>query len=98
MSIKQKINTLVSPLYNKVWHGPKGRLTAKIKKACDDLPRNQRLTVVTVLLSAFVLMAFFVFGHACYKIGAGQARQSIEVEHIQQLELPAKNSDYETAR
>ena len=25
MSIKQKIQNLVSPLYNKVWHGPKGK-------------------------------------------------------------------------
>ena len=33
MSVKQKIHNLVSPLYNKVWHGPKGRVTAKIKKA-----------------------------------------------------------------
>ncbi len=25
MSVKQKIHNLVSPLYNKVWHGPKGK-------------------------------------------------------------------------
>lgn len=53
--MKLKIRNLVSPLYNKVWHTPKGRLAAKIKKACDDLPRNQRLMVVTILLSAFIL-------------------------------------------
>lgn len=98
MSIKKKIDTLVSPLYNKVWHGPKERLSAKVRKVCDDMPRKQRLTVVTVLLSAFVLMAFFVFGHACYKIGAGHARQSIEVEHIRQLELPANTMSHEDAR
>lgn len=92
MSIKQKINTLVSPFYNKVWHGPKGRIRERIKKVCDDMPRKQRLTVVTVLLSAFILMAFIVFGHACYKIGAGHARQSIEIEHIRQLELPTENT------
>ena len=60
--MKLKIRNLVSPLYNKVWHTPKGRLVAKIRKACDDLPRNQRLMVVTILLSAFILAAFFVFG------------------------------------
>lgn len=98
MSIKKKINTIVSPLYNKVWHGPKERLAAKVRKVCDDMPRKQRLTVVTVLLSAFVLMAFFVFGHACYKIGAGHARQSIEVEHIRQLELPTNSISHEDAR
>lgn len=92
MSIKKKINTLVSSLYNKVWHGPKGRIRERIKKVCDDMPRNQRLTVVTVLLSAFVLMAFIVFGHACYKIGAGHARQSIDIEHIRQLEPPSEKS------
>lgn len=80
--MKQKIRNLVLLLYNKVWHTPKGRLAAKIKKACDDLPRNQRLMVVTILLSVFILAAFFVFGNACYKMGAGHARQSIEIEHI----------------
>lgn len=94
--MKQKIRNLVSPLYNKVWHTPKGRLAAKIKKACDDLPRNQRLMVVTILLSAFVLAAFFVFGNACYKMGAGHARQSIEIEHIRQLDLPTKTARHET--
>lgn len=99
MSIKQKIQTVVSPLYNKVWHGPKGRLTAKIKKACDDLPPQQRLTVVTVLLAAFVLTAFFVFGNACYKMGARQAQQTIEVEHIRPIDLPTdKTESHETAR
>lgn len=98
MSIKQKIRNLVAPLYNKVWHSPKGKIKERVKKACDDMPNKQRLMVVTVLLSVFILVAFFVFGHACYKIGAGHARQTIEVEHIQQLELPTKTCDYEVAR
>ncbi len=89
MSIKNKIRNLVAPLYNKVWHGPKGKIKERLKKACDDLPKNQRLMVVTVLLSVFVLTAFFVFGHACYRMGAGHTRQAIEVEHIRQLELPS---------
>lgn len=92
MSIKQKIRNLVSPLYNKVWHGPKGRLSAKVRKVCDDMPHKQRLTVITVLLSAFILVAFFVFGHACYKMGAGHTRQNIEIEHIRQLELPTQGT------
>lgn len=92
MSVKQKIQNLVSPLYNKVWYGPKGRLSAKVRKVCDDMPHKQRLTVVTVLLSAFILVAFFVFGHACYKMGAGHARQAIEIEHIRQLELPTQST------
>ena len=92
MSVKQKIQNLVTPLYNKVWHGPKGRLSAKVRKVCDDMPQKQRLTVVTVLLSAFILVAFFVFGHACYKMGAGHARQAIEIEHIRQLELSTQDT------
>ena len=92
MSIKHKIRNLVAPLYNKVWHGPKGKIRERLKKACDDLPKNQRLMVVTVLFSVFVLTAFFVFGHACYRMGAGHARQAIEVEHIRQLELPSENN------
>ena len=99
MKIKSKIRYLVSPLYNKVWHGPKGRVTAKIKKACDDLPYKQRLTVVTVLLTVFVLTAFFVFGNACYKMGARQAQHTIEVEHIKSIDLPTdKTVSHETAR
>ena len=92
MSIKHKIRNLVAPLYNKVWHGPKGKIRERLKKACDDLPKNQRLMVVTVLLSVFVLTAFFVFGHACYRMGAGHARRAIEVEHIKQLEIPSENN------
>ena len=91
---------LVSPLYNKVWHSPKGKIKERIRKACDDLPRNQRLMVVSVLLSAFVLVAFFVFGNACYKMGVSEhAKKSIEIEHIRQLELPTgKTPAYEDAR
>lgn len=92
MSIKQKIINLVSPFYEKVWHGPKGKIKERLKKVCDDMPHKQRLTVVTVLLTAFILIAFFVFGHACYKMGAGHARQAIEVEHIRQLELPTNDN------
>lgn len=98
MSIKKKIHNLVSPLYKKVWHAPKGKIRERLKKACDDLPRNQRLMVVTVLLSAFILTAFFVFGHACYKMGAGHARQAVEIEHIKQLELPTNTDSHEAAR
>lgn len=97
--MKEKIKNIVTPLYNKVWHSPKGKIRERIKKACDDLPRNQRLMVVTVLLSAFILTAFFVFGNACYRMGTGHARKSIEIEHIRQLDLPTdKAVEYEDAR
>ena len=71
-----------------VWREPKGRVGAKLKQICDDMPHKQRLMVVTVLLSAFVLIAFFVFGHACYKIGAKRAVFEYEVEHLYNLDLP----------
>ncbi len=100
MSIKQKIQNLVSPLYNKVWHGPKGKIRERLKKVCDDMPHKQRLTVVTVLLTAFILIAFFVFGHACYKMGAGHARQESQfiemlTEHDSAAFIQSKKKAYE---
>ena len=77
---------------NMVWRNPKGKISAKLRKVCDGLSRNQRLTAVSVLLTAFVLTAFFVFGHACYKIGLGHARNAVEVEHIRSLSLPDKST------
>ncbi len=68
------------------------KITVRLREACDGLPRRQRLTVVSVMLCAFVLIAFFVFGHACYRIGLGHSRQAVEVEHIRALELPAANN------
>ena len=75
MNIKQKTSNLVSPFYNKVWHGPKSRFTAKLRQVCDDLPPKRRVTVVTVLLSVFVLTAFCLYGKACYNMGAREAHQ-----------------------
>lgn len=75
-------------LVDRVWREPKGKLGAKVRQVCDDMPRNQRLMVVTVLLSAFVLVAFFVFGNACYKMGARRAVFEYEVEHLYNLDLP----------
>lgn len=88
MKIKQKIQNLVAPLYNKVWHGPKGKLKSRIKDWCDTLPDKRRTTLVFALLGAFILTAFLLFGNACYKIGARQARNQIEIEHIRSLDLP----------
>ena len=94
--MKNKIKSAISLLLYKVWHNPKGKLTAKIKRACDDMPHKRRLTVVTLLLSAFVILAFFVFGHACYQMGSGHARQEIKVEHIRQLEISNNSVSHET--
>ena len=93
MKIKQKIQDLVAPLYNKVWHGPKGRLKGRIKDWCDGLPDKRRTKLVFALFGAFVLTAFLLFGNACYKIGTRQARHQIEVEHIRSLELPSFEED-----
>lgn len=76
-------------IYNKVWHTPKGKLRNFLKTKCDDIPQGNRMTVVAVLLSVFVLIAFFLFGNACYRIGLEQAKQRIEdIEHIEAVELP----------
>lgn len=62
-----------SAIYNKVWGKPKSALGAYLRRKCDDIPANRRLTLITVLLSLFIITAFFVFGNACYRIGRGQA-------------------------
>lgn len=85
-----KLSSIRSAIYNKVWHSPKTRLYAFLKGKCDELSHKQRLMVVTALLSVFILIAFFVFGNACYRIGRGQAAAGrIEVSHIEGVALPA---------
>lgn len=82
-------------LIDRVWRQPKSKVYGKIRQVCDDMPHRQRLMVVTVLLSAFVLIAFFVFGHACYRMGAKRAVFEYEVEHLHEFELPEpKLSEY----
>ena len=83
-----KISKLRSAIYNKVWHSPKRRLCTYLRDKCDELPHKQRLLVVTVMLSAFVLIAFIVFGQACYKMGARQAQHNISIDHIESLQIP----------
>ncbi len=91
---KKDRKSLFARLVDWVWRNPKANISEGIKKTCDDMPPKQRLMVVTVLLSAFVLVAFFVFGHACYKIGARQAHNEIEVEHLKNIELPSSSDKY----
>ncbi|MCM1140922.1 MAG: TraL conjugative transposon family protein [Muribaculum sp.] len=93
-------------LYNRMWSNPKGKLSAKLRKACDGLPHNQKVTVVALMLTVFVLIAFFAFGNACYRIGLGHSGRLVEVEHIRSLELlpveddvqPLTPSAYDNAR
>lgn len=81
----------VAHIYNKVWHAPKGKFSERLKRRCEELTRKQRLTVVTVMLSLFIVTAFGLFGRACYRMGAGHAERKIEIQHIQQPDL-AKES------
>ncbi|WP_305141340.1 TraL conjugative transposon family protein [Muribaculum intestinale] len=77
-------------IYNKVWHTPKGKLRNFLRCKCDNIPQKRRLTIVGVFFGLFVLIAFILFGNACYHIGLGQARQHIdEIKHIKAVELPA---------
>lgn len=85
-----KISKLRSAIYDKVWHSPKTRLAGVIRRKCDTIPQKQRLTVVTIMFSAFILIAFIVFGHACYKLGLGH-RSELKVEHIRQLDVSKSN-------
>lgn len=85
----KKLNSIRDTIYNKVYRKPKNRIGSYLRRRCDSIPESRRLTVVAVLLSFFVLTAFFVFGNACYRIGRGQsATKSIEVKHIEGLNLP----------
>ena len=68
-----KFHSIRSAIYNKVWGRPKSALGAYLRRKCDSIPANRRLTLITVLLSLFIITAFFVFGNACYRIGRGQA-------------------------
>lgn len=94
MKITQKLKSGVSTFIYKVWHSPKGKLSAKLKAACDDIPEKKRLKIVTAMLAVFILVAFLVFGNACYKMGARQQHQ-IEVQHIQQLDLHTNSVSHE---
>lgn len=96
--MKMKLSIRDSALYNKVWRMPVGKLKERVRKACDDLPQKRRLTVITVLLSLFVVLAFFVFGNACYKIGQGEARKAIQIEHIRSIDLPTNTSGHDVPR
>lgn len=87
MNVFSNLRAARDTLFKKVWYTPKGKLSARVRSLCDGLPHKQRLMVVSVMLCAFVLIAFFVFGHACYKIGLGHSRRIVEVEHIQPLEI-----------
>ena len=87
MNVFSNFRAARDTVYNKVWHAPKGKLSSKLRNLCDGIPQKQRLLVVTIMLCAFILIAFFVFGHACYKIGLGHSGRLVEVEHIQPLEI-----------
>lgn len=93
MNVFSNLRAARDTIYNKVWHTPKGKLSSKLRGLCDGIPQKQRLLVVSIMLCAFVLIAFFVFGHACYKIGLGHSGRLVEVEHIQPLEI--NNPDVE---
>lgn len=78
-----------SAIYNKVWGKPKSLLGAYLRRKCDSIPENRRLSVITALLALFIVVSFFVFGNACYRIGRGQTiMEKIEPEHIKGLDLP----------
>lgn len=89
-----KISHIRDALYNKVWHLPKTCLSQTLKKKCEALSHKQRVGVVTILLSVFILSAFFAFGHACYRIGQGNTH-SMQVNHIQSLDITSQADAHE---
>lgn len=83
----------VAHLCNKVWHAPKEKFSERLKRRCGELTPKQRLTVVTVMLSLFIVTAFGLFGRACYRMGAGYAEKRIEIRHIRQLDVTKKSPE-----
>lgn len=90
-----RIKSIFGAIYDNVWRNPKERLTTRLKGACESMTPKQRITVVSLMLTVFVLTAFFVFGHACYKIGLGKAQSSVEIEHIMPIDIITKSPVYE---
>lgn len=84
-----------SAIYNKVLGKPKGIVGNYLRRKCDGIPEERRLLVVAVMSALFVLTAFIVFGHACYRIGRGHTlTEQMEIRHIEGLDLPVPdNSD-----
>ena len=76
---------------NDLLHGDLGPSLKKRGRTVNDIIAT-KFPVSARLGGMAILIAFFVFGHACYKMGAGHARQAIEIEHIRQLELPTQDT------
>ena len=89
--MKFKFSIRDSALFNKVWVTPKGRFATFLKAKCDGLSPKGRVTTVTVLVCLFVVTAFAVFGHTCYQMGLGKAREIIKMEHIETIEVSSSN-------
>ncbi len=81
-------------IYNNVWHRPTEKLKSFLKIKCDDMPQGRRMKLVAVLFTVFVIIAFLLFGNACYHIGLGKAKQRIEeIRHIESVELATPSTE-----
>lgn len=88
----KKGNIISRALNNKASAKLRGRLASLARRGCDAIPQQRRLTVVAVMLSAFVLVAFLVFGNACYRMGRGHSAAALpETGRIEGVALPAFN-------
>lgn len=65
------------------------RQDERLRQKLEALPQRTKLAVVLVIFAFFTVCALFTFGTALYEIGRENGRQ-IEIEHIQQLDLPQK--------
>ncbi len=106
MSVKQKIQNLVSPLYNKVWHGPKGKIRERLKRACDDMPHKTTPNGRDRASHGFHPDCFFVFGHCLLQDGRRPcpadnrdgAYPSTGIPNNDNPEVSPKIIEYEAAR
>lgn len=77
----------IAMLAKRVLHEPKEHVASRVRKMCDDMPPRRRLIAVAALLSVFILTAFIVFGHACYRMGARRAVVDYEISHMRHLDI-----------
>lgn len=87
MQLLESIRKLRETVYGRVWSKPVSALSGALREKCDAMPHGRRLTVVAIMFSVFLLTAFFLFGHACYRMGQGRAITEIETGHIRQPEV-----------
>lgn len=68
-----------------------GWADGKLRRLCDRIAPEKRLTVLLILLGLFGAMSIYLFASAIYNLGKNEGRQ-LEIEHTKRLELRQRDS------